>query len=193
MNERRSSIDERWKKRIINNEGKMRVRKCSKTIKHPPFSPGDDYPSNPHRTMSRVLCCFPLLTPLPSFPTSSLLGASPVVVFHPVPGKTSQSPKHPHSQSVSLIIFFCDLTNVSTGHKPSLFSGQPSIPVRGDTPSLMMIRIWSPGVESHESTAKKGQVIRNEENAVLNYSRWNCMLVPNGANWLATKLFFLGI
>ena len=79
-------------------------------------------------------------------------GGSPVVVFHRSPGGTSQSPLQCQFQSVFWIFSRIASTKVSTGHMPSFCSGQPLIPVRGATPSLIMMRICEPGEDVHSRT-----------------------------------------
>ena len=118
-------------------------------------------------------------------------GGSPVIVFHRSPGGTSQSPLQSQSQSVFLIFSRIASTKVSTGHMPSFCSGQPLIPVKGTTPSLIMMRIWGPGEDVHSRT----RVVQNQHrwwecNSNL---RWNCTFAAKGESSDARNLRSLGI
>lgn len=114
-------------------------------------------------------------------PTHQLLsGGAPVVVFHAVPGGTSQSPRHAHAQSVSPIISRIAATNTGSGHAPSALSTHPRMPVSGTTPSFTITRICVSGVELHEST--RGRVsVSGEEEGEIRSVRWNWTLVAKGA------------
>ena len=76
------------------------------------------------------------------------------MVFQAEPAGTLQSPWHAQSQSVFPMISRMDSTNMGSGHFPSLSSGQPRMPVRGTTPSFMMMRICGSGVEEQDSTRR---------------------------------------
>lgn len=119
-------------------------------------------------------------------------GGDPLVVFHASPSGTVQSPWQPHDQSTSSMISFCAATNVSSGHIPSGCWGQPLMLVSGVTPSLMMIRICSPGVDEHWRTVQIAMLgiegVWGREDV-----RWNWMLVENGASWEALKDCLAGI
>ena len=118
-------------------------------------------------------------------------GGSPVVVFHSSPGGTSQSPLQSQSQSVFLIFSRIASTNVSTGHMPSFCSGQPLIPVKGATPSLIMMRIWGPGKDVHSRTRtvqnQRGRWERDSD------SRWNCTFAAKGESSDVRNLRSLGM
>ena len=118
-------------------------------------------------------------------------GGSPVVVFHWLPGGISQSPLQCQSQSVFLIFSRIASTKVSTGHMPSFCSGQPLIPVKGATPSLIIMRIWGPGKDVHSRT----RMVQNQRGRWGRNSnlRWNCMFVAKGESSDARNLRSLGI